>query len=99
MHRGVSQGTANVEFVHAADATSATEDYNGVHLDGKPMRIQQMMIDGEQLSSGLKYVSPASYCSLLLTSPYQGSTGCLQELRAARNKMSFRLPANMVSMC
>lgn len=55
---GKSQGTANVEFVTAQEATAALSEFNGVHLDGKPMHIhqvmtEQVMTDPNQLSSGL----------------------------------------------
>ena len=57
-----SQGTANVEFISADLATAALQEFNGVHLDGKPMHIHQVMLDPDQLSSGVKYVLHLSWC-------------------------------------
>ena len=38
--RGNSKGTAEVVFRRAQDAQAAVRKYNGVKLDGKPMRIE-----------------------------------------------------------
>lgn len=53
---GKSQGTANVEFLTAQEASEAVKEFNGVHLDGKPMHIHQVTLTQEpnQLSSGVQ---------------------------------------------
>jgi THO complex subunit 4 len=38
-HSGRSLGTAEVQFVHAQAAAQAVSEYNGIDLDGRPMRI------------------------------------------------------------
>ena len=51
---GKSQGTANVEFTSSQLASDALKEFNGVHLDGKPMHIHQVMLDSDPLGSSIK---------------------------------------------
>ena len=64
--RGNSKGTAEVVFRRAQDAQAAVRKYNGVKLDGKPMRIEAvgsggpapLPSGGQRLSSGITVSKP-----------------------------------------
>lgn len=63
--RGRSKGTAEVVFRRAQDAQAAVRKYNGVKLDGKPMRIEEigggpttLPSGGQRLSSGITVSKP-----------------------------------------
>ena len=52
---GFSKGLAFVQFTHPQDAQRALEQYNGVALDGKPMKIEFESNTNRKLSSGIRY--------------------------------------------
>ena len=63
--RGRSKGTAEVVFRRAQDAQAAVRKYNGVKLDGKPMRIEEigggpttLPSGGQRISSGITVSKP-----------------------------------------
>ena len=63
--RGRSKGSAEVVFRRAQDAQAAVRKYNGVKLDGKPMRIEEvgggpalLPSGGQRLSSGITVSKP-----------------------------------------
>ena len=64
--RGRSKGSAEVVFRRAQDAQAAMRKYDGVKLDGKPMRIEEvggkvsagLPNGGQRLSSGITVSKP-----------------------------------------
>ena len=60
--RGRSKGSAEVVFRRAQDAQAAMRKYDGVKLDGKPMRIEEVSAGlpngGQRLSSGITVSKP-----------------------------------------
>ncbi|KAL1806075.1 hypothetical protein ACET3Z_029143 [Daucus carota] len=63
---GRSKGTAEVAFAHQSDAFAAVKRYNGVQLDGKPMKIEMV---------GVKLVAPANIAMPPTTNGFPGNTG------------------------
>ena len=89
--RGRSKGSAEVVFRRAQDAQAAMRKYDGVKLDGKPMRIEEV---GGKVSAGLPNGGQRLSSGITVSKPRAGRGAAAGWGRARTVTVSMRARGN-----